>query len=261
MPSDHLDLVRYGFARGVATITLNSPHNRNALSTALMAQLADALTAAANDDGVRVIVLTHTGSVFCSGADLAETAAALSAGAVPVGRLGEVLRLIWEHPKPVIARVGGAARAGGLGLIAAADIAVCADPVSFAFSEVRLGVIPAVISATILPRLARRAAAELYLTGDTFDGPRAAAIGLVTVSVPPDDLDGAVQRFVASVIRGAPAALTAAKGLLRRPPAVTFSDELADLSALSVGFFTSPEGREGVAAFREKRDPNWVPIA
>jgi methylglutaconyl-CoA hydratase len=252
-------LVRSALAAGVTTITLDSPHNRNALSTALMAQLVSALMAAAADPAVRVVVLGHTGSVFCSGADLAETAAALSAGQVPAGRLGEVLQLIREHPKPVIARVGGPARAGGLGLVAAADIAVCADTATFAFTEVRLGVIPAVISSTVLPRLAPRAAAELYLTGDVFDGPRAAQVGLVTASVPADELEEAVMRYVASVIRGGPAALAAAKGLLRRPAPVDFAGEVAALSAMSVSFFTSEEGREGVLAFREKRDPAWVP--
>src|SRR5690242_1259373 len=122
-------LVRSGTARGVATITLDSPANRNALSSALIAQLLDALAAADADPAARAIVLTHTGPAFCSGADLKETAA--SPDAPLAGRLGEVLAALWNSPKPVVARVAGPARAGGLGLIAAADIAVCVDSASF----------------------------------------------------------------------------------------------------------------------------------
>jgi methylglutaconyl-CoA hydratase len=252
-------LVRSETGRGVATLTLDSPHNRNALSTPLMAQLMDALAAATADQAVRVIVLSHTGPVFCSGADLKETAASYASGQVPVGRLGEVLAAIVECPKPVVARIGGPARAGGIGLIAAADVAVCARDATFAFTEVRLGVIPAVISSTVLRRLAPRAAAELYLTGDTFDGLRAAEIGLVTAAPPADALDETVVAYCAALVRGAPTALAGIKELLARTPAATVREDAAALGALSVGYFLSPEGREGVSAFRERRDPAWVP--
>ncbi|MEW2473714.1 enoyl-CoA hydratase-related protein [Micromonospora gifhornensis] len=251
-------LVRVTTARGVSTLTLDSPHNRNALSTPLMTQLLAGLDAAVADDTVRVIVLDHTGPVFCSGADLKETAAAYASGTVPAGMLGDVLAAVWQCPKPVLARVAGPARAGGLGLIAAADLAICAAEATFAFTEVRIGVIPAVISATVLPRLHPRAAAELYLTGDTFDGRRAAQIGLVTAAVPADELDAAVQRYLDSLVRGAPSALAGAKELLRRPPATDLRADLADLSALSTRYFLSGDGIEGVTAFREKRPPRWV---
>jgi methylglutaconyl-CoA hydratase len=207
---------------------------------------------------VRVIVLSHTGPVFCSGADLKETAEAAAAGEVPVSRLGDVLAALWESPKPVVARVGGPARAGGLGLVAAADIAVCAEEVTFAFTEVRLGVIPAVISATVLPRLAPRAAAELLLTGEPFDARRAVRIGLVTAAVPAAALDKTVAHYTASLLRGGPNALAGVKALLRRRTAGDIRADLAELTDLSVGFFTSAEGREGVAALRDKRDPAWV---
>src|SRR5215831_17328436 len=254
-----MTLVRTETVAGVATLTLDSPANRNALSSALVAELVSGLDAAVADSTVRVIVLTHTGPVFCSGADLKETAAALSGEGVPAGRMGEVLATIWDSPKPVVARVAGPARAGGLGLIAAADIAVCTTEATFAFTEVRLGVIPAVISATVLPRLSPRSAAELFLTGDTFDGVRAAAVGLVTAAVPAEELDAAVAGYVRSLVRGAPTALGAAKQLLRRGDTRAIRAELAELTQLSVGFFTSAEGREGVAAFAAKRDPSWVP--
>ncbi|MEV4493528.1 enoyl-CoA hydratase-related protein [Micromonospora coxensis] len=253
-------LVRVATARGVTTLTLNSPHNRNALSTPLMTELLDGIAAAVADETVRVIVLDHTGPVFCSGADLKETAAAYASGTVPAGMLGDVLAAVWECPKPVLAKVAGPARAGGLGLIAAADLAVCAEEATFAFTEVRIGVVPAVISATVLPRLHPRAAAELYLTGDTFDGRRAAEVGLVTAAVPTDELDEAVGRYCASLVRGAPKALAGAKDLLRRPPATDLRAEIAGLSAISTGYFLSDEGREGVLAFREKRNAAWVPV-
>ncbi len=254
-----MPLVRSQTAHGVATVTLDSPTNRNALSTALIEELLAALAAAAEDDAVRVVVLTHTGPVFCSGADLKETAAAFGSGRPPINRLGEVLTAIWECPKPVVARLTGPARAGGLGLVAAADLAVCALDATFAFSEVRIGVIPAVISATVLPRLSPRAAAELFLTGATFDGARAREIGLVTAAVPADEVDASVSSFVAALVRGAPGALRGTKELLRRQKADTFRDEVAAMTELSVTYFGSAEGIEGITAFRDKRDPKWIP--
>jgi methylglutaconyl-CoA hydratase len=249
-------MIRLSTAGGVATVTLDSPHNRNALSHALIDELLAALATVRDDPAARVLVLSHAGPAFCSGADLKETAAALRAGEVPVARLGDVLAALWEYPKPVVARVGGAARAGGLGLIAAADLAVCADGVTFAFTEVRLGVIPAVISATVLPRLVPRAAAELFLTGAVFDAARAAQIGLVTAAVPAADLDAAVAGYVADLLRGGPMALAGAKALLRGPRDIRA--ELAELTRRSVGYFTSPEGREGVAAAGQRREPDWL---
>jgi methylglutaconyl-CoA hydratase len=251
------ELVHAGTRAGVLTLTLDRPATRNALSGALIARLIDLLAAAATDPAVRVVVLTHTGPVFSSGVDLAETEAARSSGELPAARLGELLAAIWEHPKPVVARVAGPARAGGLGLIAAADIAVCTTDATFAFSEVRVGVVPAVISATVLPRLSSRAAAELYLTGDVFDGTRAAHAGLVTVAVPASELEATVEAYVAGLMRAAPGALAGTKALLRRGTA-DLRAELTELTALSVRYFHSEEGVEGVAAFREKRDPAWV---
>jgi methylglutaconyl-CoA hydratase len=255
-----MTLVQHARDGAVATLTLDSPHNRNALSAALLGELSERLAEAVADAAVRVIVLTHTGPVFCSGADLKETAAAFSGESkgIPAAGMGELLAAVWECPKPVLARVGGPARAGGLGLIAAADIAVCTTTATFGFSEVRLGVVPAVISATVLPRLAPRAAAELYLTGDTFDGVRAAQIGLMTAAVPEDELDATIARYTQSLLRGAPGALATAKQLARRGAGATIRAELAELTEMSVTFFTSTEGREGVLSFVERRDPTWV---
>jgi methylglutaconyl-CoA hydratase len=254
-----MDLVLSATDAGVTTLTLDSPANRNALSTPLMRQFLDLLGAALTDPAVRAVVLSHTGPVFCSGVDLKETAEARETGKVPAEMLADVLAALWEFPKPVVARIGGPARAGGLGLIAAADIAVCTTAATFAFTEVRLGVIPAVISATVLPRLTPRAAAELYLTGAIFDGTRAAEAGLVTRAVPPEDLDTTVAAFCTDLIKGGPLALAGTKQLLRRTPAPSIRADLADLSERSGGYFRSPEGREGVTAAREKRPPSWLP--
>jgi methylglutaconyl-CoA hydratase len=252
-------LVRVETGRGVTTLTLDSPHNRNALSRPLMSELLARLAEAVADDVARAVVISHTGPVFCSGADLKETAAAYESGALPAAMLGDVLAAVWDCPKPVVARIGGPARAGGLGLIAAADIAVCTEEATFAFTEVRLGVIPAVISATVLRRVQPRAAAELYLTGDTFDGRRAAQVGLVTAATPADALDQTVAAYCDALVRGAPRALAGTKELLGRTPLATVSEDAAELRALSARYFQSAEGREGVQAFREKRAPSWVP--
>jgi methylglutaconyl-CoA hydratase len=251
-----MSLIRLHHARGITTLTLDSPQNRNALSTQLMRELLAALTEAGDDPQTRVVVLDHTGPVFCSGADLAETAAAASTGEMPANILGDILAAVATCPKPVIAAVRGPARAGGVGLIAAADLAVCAETATFAFSEVRIGVIPALISATVLPRLSPRAAAELFLTGEVFDGSRAATIGLVNLAVEADKIDAVVHSWSASLVRGAPNALAATKKLLAGKPGIA---DLGDLAVLSLEFFGSAEGREGVMAFREKRDPSWIP--
>jgi methylglutaconyl-CoA hydratase len=255
-----LPVVHYAVSAGVATVTMDSPHNRNALSMALMGGVLDSLRRAVEDDAVRVIVLTHTGRVFCSGADLRETQSGTGPGDIPVASLPAILRTIWEAPKPVVARIAGPARAGGLGLIGACDLAVAAEDATFAFTEVRLGVIPAVISATVLPRLAPRAAAELFLTGGVFDGRRAEQVGLLTRAVPAGSLDDAVREYVDMLVRGGPLALAGTKQLLRRAPAADLGAELEQLTATSVRYFTSEEGREGVASFREKRDAAWVPL-
>jgi len=258
-PTAGTALVRYATDAGVATITLDSEHNRNALSIQLMSELLAGLITAIGDDAVRVIVLSHTGRVFCSGADLKASSAPSPGTDLPVAGLPEILVAIRKSPKPVVARVAGPARAGGLGLIGAADLAVTTEDATFAFTEVRIGVIPAVISATVLPRLAPRAAAELFLTGDVFDGRRAAEIGLVTAAVPAADLDATVARYVSSLVKGAPAALAGAKALLDRTEPDLLRAELNQLASLSAEYFTSAEGQEGITSFREKRAPSWVP--
>ncbi len=252
------DLVRYDVTAGVATITLDFPAKRNALSQALMRELAAHIDAAQEDKSVRVLVLTHTGRVFCSGMDLSESSGG-GAAEMGVHALPAILRSLYESPKPVVARVAGAARAGGIGLIAVCDLAVCQRNATFAFTEVRLGLVPALLSATVLPRLAPRAATELFLTGAVFDGVRAAEIGLVNAAVEPDQLDPATDAYVADLVKGGPIALATTKALLRRAQAPRMAEQLTELAQTSAQFFASDEGQEGIRAFGEKRAPRWAP--
>jgi methylglutaconyl-CoA hydratase len=262
------ELVHYELAGGVATVTLDSPSNRNALSSALLGQLLDALQRAGADEAARVVVLTGADPAFCSGADLGEqrtgalqrasnrNQAGERAGGFP---LPDVLRWLMSSPKPVICRVNGAARAGGIGLIGACDLAVARERASFAFSEVRVGVVPAIIAVTCLPRLAPRAAAEHMLTGEVFDARRAVEIGLLNRAVPDDALDAEVARYAELLRRGGPEALGHTKRMLRELPGLDFDVALERMQALSRERFASAEALEGMRAFAEKRPPSWAP--
>lgn len=252
------ELVHYTVDSGIATITLDSPHNRNALSVQLRTELRDHLTSAITSDDVRVIVVSHTGGVFCAGMDLKESR---SAGAQDQGvmEFPAILEQIWNSPKPVVARLNGPARAGGVGLVAACDIAIAAESATFAFSEVRIGVVPAVISVTVLPRLAARQAHELFLTGETFNAHRAVDIGLLNSAVPAESLDAETQRYTTMLALGGPTALAATKEMLRRTRPTTMSEDFGEMLTLSAKHFAGTEGQEGIRAFAEKRKPSWAP--
>ena len=249
------DLVRTDRAGSVATITLDSPANRNALSSGLLTALHAALASALGDAGVRVIVLTGAGPAFCSGADLKESR---TRPAAAPQLFPNILQLIWDSPKPVVCRVNGSARAGGIGLIAACDIALAAQSATFAFSEVRIGVTPAIIAVTCLRRMESRAAAEYFLTGEPFSAPRAAEIGLLTRAVPEAELDEQTARYTGLLLRGAPGALEATKTVLREAGTLPMADGLARMAQLSADRFASEEAQEGMAAFADKRDPRWA---
>ena len=249
------EFVRTDQAAGIATITLDSPTNRNALSSGLLTELQAALAGALSDSGVRVIVLTGAGPAFCSGADLKESRTSPSAAPE---LFPEILQLIWDGPKPVVCRVNGSARAGGIGLIAACDIAIATESATFAFSEVRIGVTPAIIAVTCLRRMEPRAAAEYFLTGEAFGAPRAAEIGLLTRAVPETELDEQAGRYAGLLLRGAPGALAATKTVLREAGTLPVAEGLARMAGLSADRFASAEGQEGMAAFAERRDPSWA---
>ncbi|MEV6998667.1 enoyl-CoA hydratase family protein [Streptomyces sp. NPDC093982] len=235
-------------ARGVETLTLDSPHNRNALSAALVGELTDALADCAKDADVRAIVLTHTGNTFSAGADLRDPP--------PPDALVALLRQIVALPKPVVARVTGHVRAGGLGLLAACDISAASPQATFAFTEVHIGVAPAVISLPLLPRTDPRALARYYLTGERFSAPEAARIGLLTTAG--EDVDKALTPILDGLRRASPQALAETKALLTAKVLEAFDRDAADLAALSARLFSSAQAREGMTAFLERRDPAWV---
>jgi methylglutaconyl-CoA hydratase len=252
-------LVRSMVSGPVAHLELDSPVNRNALSTQLLADLADAIARAESDPAVRVLLLGHTGPAFCSGADLKEQAAARKAGrAAPgVGALAPLLGQIQDCPKPVVCAVGGAARAGGVGLVAACDIAIAAESASFATGEVRLGVAPAVLSVVVLPKIGRTAAARLFLTGAAIGAREAQSIGLVAEVVPDSDLESAVAQVVGQLLLAHPNALAATKRILREVPGTSRDEAFSAMAKLSAQLFASPEAAEGIDAFLERRPPAW----
>ncbi|SDC94830.1 enoyl-CoA hydratase family protein [Streptomyces prasinopilosus] len=234
--------------RGVETLSLDAPERRNALSAALVGELAGALTDAGRDTGVRAVVLTHTGNTFSAGADLRDPPA-------PEALVG-LLRQLVELPRPVVARVTGHVRAGGLGLLGACDIAVASHAATFAFTEVRIGVAPAVISLPLLPRADPRALARYFLTGERLDTAEAARTGLITAAG--EDVDEVLAPILDGLRRSAPEALAETKRLLTARVLETFDRDAAGLTALSARLFSSATAREGMTAFLERRDPEWV---
>ncbi|WP_231156403.1 enoyl-CoA hydratase family protein [Streptomyces sp. CNZ748] len=243
-----MTLIGRSRTRGVETLSLDAPERRNALSAALVGDLAAALTDAGKDPGVRAVVLTHTGNTFSAGADLKDPPD-------PSALVG-LLRQIVELPKPVVARVTGHVRAGGLGLLAACDVAVASRAATFAFTEVRIGVAPAVISLPLLPRTDPRALSRYYLTGERFDADEAARVGLLTAAG--DDADDTLAPVLDGLRRSAPEALAETKRLLTARVLETFDRDADALTALSARLFASAHAREGMTAFLERRDPEWV---
>jgi len=245
------ELVRYAVTDAVATITLDSQHNRNALSRRLVTELFAHLEAAEADDAVRVVLIRAEGRVFCSGADLSEA----SAEGMEVGarRIVDLQRLVVTMSKPVVTRVHGAVRAGGIGIVAASDIAIAAEEATFALTEVKLGLAAAIISLTVHHRMNPRAAALTTLGGDVFGGREAAAYGLVTTAVPGDALDAEVARVCASLATGAPQGLRESKRILNRDLVARIDAHGEELAALSARLFASDEAREAMTAFLSRK--------
>ena len=241
------ELVHYEVGDGVGTITLDSPHNRNALSRQLTTELLERLDRAAADDDAAVVVIRSADRVFCSGADLSEA----SEGGMEEGArtMVEMQRRIVTHPKPVVTRIAGPVRAGGLGIVAASDVVICGDDVTFAFTESRLALAPAVISLTVLPRLTGRAAADTFLTGRTFDAAEAAAMGLVTRAVPAGELDATVADVCDELRKAHPQGLRETKALLAADLVRRIDDQAEPMAALSARLFGSDAAREAMLAF------------
>lgn len=256
--------VDYAVADGVARLTLNSPHNRNALSTGLVEALHRGLRDAAADDDVRAVVLAHTGNTFCAGADLAQAAGGDPAelAAERARELAALLRAIVTAPLPVIAAVDGHVRAGGMGLVGACDIAVAGPASTFGLTEARIGVAPAIISLTLLPKMSARSAGRYYLTGETFDAAEATRIGLVTLTADGvGGVDAAVAELTAALRRASPQGLAASKALTTAAILAGFDADADRLAAESARLFVSEEAQEGMLAFLQKRPPRWAPPA
>jgi methylglutaconyl-CoA hydratase len=240
----------------VLTLTLDSPANRNALSRQLVEELADGLAQGSSDPSIRLIVLTGTGSVFCSGADLQERLHP-PVGAAKAG-LPEVLTAIVEADKPVLARVNGHVRAGGMGLVAACDLAVAPSTATFAFSEVRVGVAPAMIAVPAMRVMKPRDLVRYTLTGEVLDAAAAQRAGLLTATVEADQLDDWVSTTREALLQCAPSAVGATKGLLRTLRGQAWAPSLAEAERLSAELFASADATEGMTAFLEKRVASWA---
>lgn len=255
-------LVTYERDGAAARLTLDSPHNRNALSSALVEQLHDGLTRASADQGVRLVVLGHTGKTFCAGADLSESPAPGASGAASntvVDRARELTRLlrrILELRLPVIAAIDGHVRAGGLGLVGACDIAVAGSASTFALTEARIGVAPSIISLTLLPKMTARAAGRYFVTGERFGAAEAADMGLITVAT--DDVAITVTELTSAIAQGSPQGLAASKALTTASVIAEFDRSAEKLTQESAALFGSAEAREGMTAFLEKRSPDWI---
>lgn len=244
---------------GAFTVTLADEANRNALSIDLLTELLAAIDRADTDDDIRVVVLTNRGHVFCAGADLRERSNPDVSGSTV--DMATVFGRIRQSPKPFVGRIAGHAIAGGLGLAASLDISIAVDDAKMGFTEVRIGVAPAIISVICLPKMRRADAAAAILQGNRFQAPEAARLGLINAAVPADELDSRVDQVVADLLLGAPGALAASKQLLTKLPTMEFAPALDWAADLSARLFAGPEGREGMAAYLEKRPPAWAPQA
>ncbi|WP_019204037.1 enoyl-CoA hydratase family protein [Tsukamurella sp. 1534] len=256
-------LVRYETRGGAAYLTLDSPHNRNAISARLLADLQAGLDRAAGDDVARAVVLTHAGTTFCAGADLKEAAASgpngSGAGSDPKSRtlaMIGAMRGIIECPKPVVAQVDGHVRAGGFGLIGSCDFVFAGPASSFAVTETRIGVAPAMVSLVLLPHLPSRVASTLLLTGRKFSAAEAAGYGLITAAV--DDPAAAVAEQLAELQLCSPQGLRETKRILWHDVLESFDRRAEALADQSARLFGSAESVEGITAFLQKRAPSWA---
>ena len=250
--------VETDLANGVLTVTLADEDNRNALSSRLTTELTEALDDADADPEVRVVVLTNRGRVFCAGADLSERS---SGGSGSSSRPVDPTRLFGrfrESPKPYVGRIAGHCVAGGMGLAAAMDISIAIEEAKFGFTEVRVGVAPAIISVVCLPKIRPADAREAFLRGNRFLAPEAARMGLINAAVPVEELDAAVDAVVADLKAGGPEAIAAAKQLMARVPGMPIDEAFQWTGELSANLFRGEEAAEGMRAYLDKRPPSWT---
>ena len=252
------------YAQGIALIWMNRPKMRNALDNVVIAELTDAFSAAIEDDGVRAIVLAGRGKAFCAGADLnwLKTAREMTPDEAREDSIGlaRLLRLIYESPKPTVARVQGAAYAGGMGLVAACDIAVASHQAKFCLSEVKLGLIASMIGPYVIKAMGEARARRYFLTAEPFDAAEAYRIGFVHELAPAEELDATVNMMLGHLVMASPNAMSETKQLIRDVVGRPIDDDLTrDTAGRLARVRASDDAQEGISAFFEKRKPRWVP--
>ncbi len=245
---------------GVCTVTLNDPERKNSLSPELLAEMMDAFDAAEADDSVRVIVLTNSGNTFCAGANLSQRSGK-SETEKPLRRVegAEMFAHFAKSPKPYVGKINGHCVAGGMGIAAALDYTVVLDTAKMGFTEVRIGVAPAMISVLCLPKMRAADARAAFLRGNRFLAPEAERIGLINRAASADEIDDVVDEVVTDLLAGAPAALAASKRLLAEVPQMSTDEAFAWTAELSGALFRTDDAKEGMAAFLEKRPASWIP--
>jgi methylglutaconyl-CoA hydratase len=252
-----MSLVEIVIASGVMTVTLSDEERRNVLSDEMITDLMTAVDVAEADPNVRVVILTNKGNVFCAGANLSERST-VTTGQRSKFDLHELLRRISTSPLPFVGRLAGHCVAGGVGLAAVTDVSVAVDTAKFGFSEVRLGVAPAIISVVCLPKMRRGDAQSAFLRGNRFSAAEAANLGLINKAVPAEELDTEITAIVNDLLAGEPNALAAAKLLTSSVPSMSEEEAFAWTAELSATLFASDEAKEGMRAFLEKRPASWV---
>jgi methylglutaconyl-CoA hydratase len=261
MTEPTIEIERQG---AIASVWLNRPEVHNALNETMIDEITEAFRALARDSSIRVIVLSGRGKSFSAGADIEsmkrQGAAPITANLENARQLAEMFRTIAESPKPTVARINGAAIGGGLGLVAACDIAIASSTAIFAASEVRLGLIPSTIAPYVVRAIGERHARRLFQTAERISALQAQAIGLVHEVAPPDQLDTALKSILDNLLAGAPNAQHAAKNLIDAVAHQPITLDLIENTAVRIATIRSePEAREGLSAFLEKRPANWVP--
>jgi len=239
---------------GVGTITLNRPKEKNSLSAALINSLGDDLKACMANDDVRIVVLTNSGNTFCAGANLKN-----QGSETPRYTLVDVFELMHSAPKVILGRINGHCTGGGVGLASACDISVMNNTCDMGFTEVRIGVSPAIISVVCLPKLRRADAAELMLSGEKIKADRAAHVGLVNYSVAPEQVDAKVSEIAQKLVRGGPNGMAMTKSLVYKVPSMNVDDAFKWTADVSAKCFQHPEAMQGIAAFNKREDAPWVP--
>jgi methylglutaconyl-CoA hydratase len=256
------ETIKLAVAGGIARVTLARPDVRNAFNAVLIEELREVFARIAEADDVRAVVLAGEGTVFCGGADIKWMRESLDlsfeANVADAERMSDMFRAIDNCPRPVIGRISGAALGGGAGLAAVCDVAIACDETIFGFTEVKLGIIPAVISPFVLAKIGASHARALFLTGERFDADRALQIGLIHQAVKSGDLDAAVDAVLTEILTAGPLAVSAAKLLVRRVQDATYQESRTITTEAIARVRASPEGQEGLRAFLERRKATFA---